>query len=107
MLQQKAVAVSQKTYTLAVRHAVSVVAREKKVSSTASTAPITHAKASRHGKQWRSSSHISMELMQAWRILNLTALTTGSICRKSVGHAPIAAPLLHGTLPHVPIATAA
>ena len=42
-------AVSQTTYTLVVRHAVSVVAREKKASSTASTVPTTHVKAIGHG----------------------------------------------------------
>jgi hypothetical protein len=76
-----AVAVSQTTYTLVVRHAVSVVALEKKALSTASTAPITHAKAIGHGKQWLSSYPISMELLPALRILNLMALTTGSMYR--------------------------
>lgn len=101
-----AVAVSQTTFTPVVKHAISVIAQKKKVSTTASTALITHAKASGHDKQRQSSSLISMELMPIWRILNYTVLTTGSIHRKSAGHVPIAARPFRGMLQHVPNAVA-
>lgn len=101
-----AMVVSQITFTPAVMHAISVVAREKKVLITASTAPITLVNTSRHDKQSRSSFLTSMGLILVLRILNVTALSIGSTNRKSAGHALIAVRLFHGTLLHVTTAGA-